>query len=91
MPYVSVAETDAARSALGMWLIDLLRELLSALFSELFPSAGEKQQQRRRRRGQPTDSASGDERLPAAGEGAEEEEKEGCEPPIRPHAVVLCC
>ena len=69
-----------------MRLIDLLRELLSALFSELFPSAGEKQQ-RRRRRGQPTDSASGDERLQ---EGAEEEEKEGCEPPIRPHAVILC-
>ena len=60
----------------GMWLIDLLRELLSALFSEFFPSAGEYQQ--RRRRGQPAGNASsGDER---SQEGAEQEEEDGCAP-----------
>ena len=60
----------------GMWLIDLLRELLSALFSEFFPSTGEYQQ--RRRRGQPAGNASsGDER---SQEGAEQEAEDGCAP-----------
>ena len=66
-----------------MWLIELLRELLSALFSELFPSVGE-HQQRRRRRGLPTGNASaGDER---SQEGAEEEE--GCAPLTCARAVL---